>query len=100
MTLSLNDSALLKTQCLINGQWLSGDKTFPVNNPVNGTLIATVPYFGERETLAAIDAAESAFGSWSKKTAKERSEIIEKWYDLVIEHKSDLAKLLLSLIHI
>jgi len=94
MTISLNDSQLFKNKCLINGKWLSSDQTFPVMNPANGNLITELPYLGENETLAAIDAAEKAFRAWRQKTAKERAELLEKWFDLMIEHKTDLAKIL------
>ena len=70
------------------------DKNFKVINPATGQLIIEVPDFGKKETAQAINAAELAFKSWSKLTAHERSKILKKWYDLVIENQDDLATIM------
>ena len=92
----LNDPALLKTSCLIDGEWTGADsgQTFAVSNPATGALIATVPDCGVDETRRAIEAAADAFPEWRSKTAKERSAILRSWFDLVVEHSEDLAQLM------
>jgi succinate-semialdehyde dehydrogenase/glutarate-semialdehyde dehydrogenase len=86
---------LLKTQCYIDGQWV-GKPEIPVTNPATGEEIARVPRLGTAETKIAIDAAEKAFGPWSRLLAKERAAILRKWFDLQIAHADELALILTS----
>jgi len=92
----LSDNNLLKTSCLIDGEWTGADsgQTFAVSNPATGALIATVPDCGVDETRRAIEAAADVFPEWRSKTAKERSAILRSWFDLVVEHSEDLAQLM------
>ena len=73
--MNLKNKNLLVNKCYVNGSWVSSEKKFKVINPATGNLILEVPNFGKKETMNAIDAAESAFKSWSKFTAHERSKI-------------------------
>ena len=93
--MKLSNPALLKNQCLVNGKWI-GTGVDAVNNPATGALIAKVPHFGADETTQAIEAAGEAFKLWSKRLAKDRSIILRKWFDLMIEHKEDLALIMTS----
>jgi succinate-semialdehyde dehydrogenase/glutarate-semialdehyde dehydrogenase len=89
----LTDSALFRQQCYINGQWrdaVSGE-TIEVTNPANNDVLGTTPKMGAEETREAIEAAGIAFTSWKKTTAKERAELLRRWFDLMLEHKEDLA---------
>ncbi|NLR75916.1 NADP-dependent succinate-semialdehyde dehydrogenase [Leeia aquatica] len=94
--LNLKDAGLLRQQCYINGEWLDADngETIAVTNPATGEVLATVPKMGVAETRRALQAAEQAFKQWRKKTAKERSVLLRKWYDLMMAHQDDLATLL------
>ncbi|MBB4304049.1 succinate-semialdehyde dehydrogenase/glutarate-semialdehyde dehydrogenase [Rhodobium orientis] len=91
----LSDPSLLKEQCYINGQWV-GEPTMAVTDPATGAELAKVPQFGAEETREAIDKAKAAFPAWAKKTAKERSAILRRWFDLMLENKDDLALLMTS----
>ncbi|SDO48411.1 succinate semialdehyde dehydrogenase [Paenibacillus sp. yr247] len=79
----------------INGQWTGAslDK-IPVHNPATSQIIGTVPKAGKKETRDAIDAAHSAFTSWSRLTAYERSEYLEKYYHLIIDNVNEIASIL------
>jgi succinate-semialdehyde dehydrogenase/glutarate-semialdehyde dehydrogenase len=90
----LNDPSLLKTDALINGQWVSGSSRFAVNDPATGMHLADVANLGPAETEAAIVAANAAWGPWKAKTAKERSVILRKWYDLLMANQDDLGRLM------
>jgi succinate-semialdehyde dehydrogenase / glutarate-semialdehyde dehydrogenase len=94
--MQLKDPLLFRQQCYINGEWLNADsgKTFNVTNPATDAVIGNVPDMGAAETKRAIAAAEAAFPAWSKKTSKERSIILRKWFDLIIAHTDDLARLM------
>jgi delta 1-pyrroline-5-carboxylate dehydrogenase len=92
--MNIKNKNLLINKCYVNGAWVSSDKKIKVINPATGDLIAEVPNFGKKETINAIDSAELAFKSWSKFTAHERSKILKKWYDLVIDNQDDLATIM------
>ena len=82
-----------KQQCLIGGKWLgSGDTA--ITNPATDEEIAKVPNFGADEANQAIAAATKAFGTWSKTLAKERSAVLRRWYELMVENADELAALL------
>src|SRR5262249_3367977 len=68
--------------------------TLSVDNPATGETIGTVPRFGAAETRAAIDAADRALPAWRSKTGKERAAVLRKWYDLMLVHQEDLARLM------
>jgi len=84
---------LAKNQCYVDGQWV-GEPKLPVTNKATGDIMARVPEFGEAETREAIAAANRAFPKWSKLLAKERSKLVRRWYDLIVEHANELALLL------
>jgi succinate-semialdehyde dehydrogenase / glutarate-semialdehyde dehydrogenase len=82
------------TSALIGGEWVTAKETFAVLDPATGTEIARVPNLGAAETKKAIDAAEAALPAWSNKTAKERAQILKRWFDLVIADTEPLAQLM------
>nr|WP_180206551.1 NAD-dependent succinate-semialdehyde dehydrogenase [Pseudomonas sp. SbOxS1]NYU06805.1 NAD-dependent succinate-semialdehyde dehydrogenase [Pseudomonas sp. SbOxS1] len=87
-------SALIRHGNFIGGQWSSGGPTYPVLNPATGELIADVQKAGAEETNLAIDAANRALPAWRKLTAKERSQRIKRWGELMLGNQKDLATLL------
>ncbi|MDY7548902.1 NADP-dependent succinate-semialdehyde dehydrogenase [Glaciimonas sp. CA11.2] len=91
--LQLKDASLFRQQAYINGVWSDADngETFPVTNPATGGTIGTVPLMGTTETRRAIAAANAAWKSWRRKTAKERSVVLRKWNDLMLANADDLA---------
>ena len=90
----LKDPSLLKTEALINGQWVKGSGTFEVSDPATGHKLADVANLGASDAQAAIEAANTAWPAWKNKTAKERSNIMRKWFDLLIANTDDLARLM------
>jgi succinate-semialdehyde dehydrogenase / glutarate-semialdehyde dehydrogenase len=90
----LKDKSLLKDKCYINGQWVAGAATITVTNPVDESPIGTVPKLGAAETRTAIEGAAKAQKDWAKKTAKERSIILRKWFTLMMENQEDLAQIM------
>ncbi len=95
-TLNLHEDALFRQQCYIDGHWCSAASgaTLDVTNPATGEVLGSVPKMGEGETRQAIEAAERAMPAWRAKTAQERSNILRRWYELLLEHKKDLAVLM------
>ncbi|OUI79480.1 succinate-semialdehyde dehydrogenase [Commensalibacter intestini] len=94
--MNLKNPSLFRQQCYINGQWLDADngQTINVTNPATNDVIGTVPKMGTDETRKAIEVAEKAQVAWRRKTAKERSVILRRWYDLLLKNQEDLALLL------
>ncbi|MES2917340.1 MAG: aldehyde dehydrogenase family protein, partial [Pseudomonadota bacterium] len=87
---------MLCLQLPIAGRWIDADDgaLLPVTNPANGELIASVPKAGVAETERAIAAAAAALPDWRARTAKERAAILRRWFQLMMEHQEDLARIL------
>ncbi len=90
----LKDPSLLKTDALINGEWVGGAARFDVDDPATGELLTHVANLGASEADAAVTAAEAAWPAWRAKTAKERAAILMRWYHLLIQHADDLSRIL------
>ncbi len=94
--MQLNDMTLFRQQALIDGQWRdapNGD-VIAVTNPANGEQLGSVPKMGADETREAIEAANRALPAWRALTAKERANILRRWFDLMMENQDDLARLM------
>jgi len=91
---ALNDPTLLKTDALVNGEWLKGSARFDVTDPATGAKLVNVANLGTAETQAALQAANKAWGSWAKRTAKERAAVLMKWFHLLHQHADDLARIM------
>ena len=89
----LKDPTLIRTQAYINGAWVDADsgETFPVLNPATQKVLAEVASVGAAETRRAIEAAEAAQKTWAARSAMERSAILRRWNDLILENLEDLA---------
>ena len=92
----LKDASLLRQQCFVDGQWIDADDgaTMAVYNPASGALVGNAPVMRANETRRAIEAAASALAAWRTKTAKERSAILRRWFDLMMANQEDLALIL------
>lgn len=87
---------LLNQKACINGEWvpaISG-KTFKVTNPSNGETIGTVPDMDLEDAKLAVKSAKEAFKSWKNVTAKERAQILRRWYNLLVEHQESIARIM------
>ena len=96
MALELNDPALLCDKVYLNGEWIEADsgETMAVTNPATGEEVARLPRCDAAEAERAVIAASVAQRAWRAIPAKERSNRLHDWYDLVVEHIDDLAKIL------
>ena len=90
----LNDPTLLKTDALIDGEWVKGESRFAVHDPATGAKLAEVANLGANEAEQAIAAANAAWPAWRGKTAKERSILLRKWYDLLMANQEDLGRIM------
>jgi len=96
MAMKLRDTALLRDRAFVNGEWVGADSdgTLQVSNPATHEVLGTVPNMGADETRRAIAAASAAFPGWAAKAAHERAIVLRRWFDLVIQHRDDLATLM------
>jgi succinate-semialdehyde dehydrogenase/glutarate-semialdehyde dehydrogenase len=94
--MKIKDPALLRTQAYIGGHWCAAESggEIPVSNPASGERIGTVPNLRGAEARAAVEAAHAAFPAWAARSAHERSRVLRRWHELMIEHQEDLATLM------
>src|SRR5450631_3247645 len=94
--MKLKDPRLFREQCFIDGSWVGADGggTLPVHNPATAATLGAVPNMGAIETRRAIDAAAAALPAWAARTAKDRSLVLRKWFDLMLASQEDLAVLM------
>jgi succinate-semialdehyde dehydrogenase / glutarate-semialdehyde dehydrogenase len=94
--MKLQDDKLFRQHCYIDGEWVDAISraTIRVTNPANGETLGTVPKMGAEETRRAIEAADRALPAWRAKTAKERAQILRRWFDLLMANQEDLATLM------
>lgn len=92
----LRDPSLLESRAFLAGEWVDAPDgaTFDVKNPARGDVIAKVADLGRADVSRAIDAAESAMKEWAARPAKERAQIMRRWYDLMMENQDDLGRIM------
>ncbi|XAH25887.1 NAD-dependent succinate-semialdehyde dehydrogenase [Xylophilus sp. GW821-FHT01B05] len=90
----LNDPSLLKTDALVDGQWVAGTARFDVNDPATGLKLADVANLGAADAERAIAAANKAWPAWRAKTGKQRHAILLKWFNLLMENQEDLGRIM------
>jgi succinate-semialdehyde dehydrogenase / glutarate-semialdehyde dehydrogenase len=96
--MDLKDPTLLRQAALVGGTWVeAGDgPAITVRNPATGDIVGRLPRLGTAETRQAIAAAQIAQRDWAARTAKERSGILRRWFELMMEHQDDLGRILTS----
>ena len=96
--IALGDPALFRQQCYVNGEWIdaNGGRSIEVDNPATGETIGAVPALGAEETRAAIEAADAAWTGWRARPAKERANLMRRWFELMMANQEDLAVLMTS----
>jgi succinate-semialdehyde dehydrogenase/glutarate-semialdehyde dehydrogenase len=94
--MKLKDDKLFRQQAYIDGEWVDaiGGATIAVEDPATGEKLGTVPKMSVEETRRAIEAAERAWPAWRARTAKERAQILRRWYELMMANQEDLATLM------
>ncbi|KAF4810133.1 Glutarate-semialdehyde dehydrogenase DavD [Colletotrichum tropicale] len=92
----LQDESLLIGKNFINGHWVNSvsDKTFNVTDPATGELIGSCPESVSEDAERAILSAATALPAWRSRSGRDRARILRRWYDLIMENKTDLATLI------
>lgn len=96
MTIQLKNKDLLISQVYIDGEWIDADDgtTRAVDNPATGETIVEIPNCGKAETRRAIEAAETMLVEWQEQSCLQRSKLLRRWYELMMEHQEDLARIM------
>ena len=94
--LTLTDKTLLRADSYVNGAWIAARENarFAVTNPATGAVLAEAANCADAETRAAIDAAHEALPGWRARTAKDRAQLLRKWFDLILANQEDLARIM------
>jgi succinate-semialdehyde dehydrogenase / glutarate-semialdehyde dehydrogenase len=92
----LKDPGLFRAAAFVGGAWIDATPhgRYALSNPADGAVLAELPRFQAAETAHAVEVAHEAFLAWRRTTAKHRSEILHRWYELVVQHRDDLATLI------
>jgi succinate-semialdehyde dehydrogenase/glutarate-semialdehyde dehydrogenase len=95
-SIQLQDPGLLRHQCYVNGRWIDApdQKVIEVDNPATGEIVGSVPALGTADTRLAIEAADAAWPAWRARTGKDRAGLLRAWFELMLQHKDDLALLM------
>ncbi|MCD0502240.1 NAD-dependent succinate-semialdehyde dehydrogenase [Bordetella petrii] len=94
--MNLQQPSLFRQQCHVDGVWInaSDGKTIEVTNPADGAVLGTMPALTRQDVQLAVEAANRALPAWRAMAAKQRSQLIRRWFDLCMAHQEDLARLL------
>jgi succinate-semialdehyde dehydrogenase/glutarate-semialdehyde dehydrogenase len=90
----LKDKSLFREEAYIAGRWTGSAKKIDVTNPANGQVIGTIPALGRAEAADAIKAAEAAQKQWAATPAKQRGQILRRWFELMMENQDDLGRIM------
>jgi len=90
----LKDKSLFREEAYIAGRWTGSAKKIDVTNPANGHVIGTIPKLGRAEAADAIKAAEAAQKQWAATPAKQRGQILRRWFELMMENQDDLGRIM------
>jgi len=92
----LLDSGLFRDRCLIGGQWRAAETSasFTVHNPATGEVVGTALRSAHADVVDAIGHAHRAFPYWRDTPAKTRARLLRRWFDLILQHRDDLATLM------
>ncbi len=90
----LQDNPLFQQQAFIAGQWQSAQDQVYVTNPATDEILGQIPNMGQLEATQAIESAHQAFIRWKALTAQQRADHLLQWYQLILAHADDLAKIM------
>lgn len=95
MDLNLKNPDLFRQAALVGGRWIDAtDADIAVTNPATGDVLGYVPNLGASDTSDAIEAAQTAQKTWAARTAKDRSNVLRRWFDLMMANQDDLGRIL------
>ncbi|MCB1405435.1 MAG: NAD-dependent succinate-semialdehyde dehydrogenase [Rhodobacteraceae bacterium] len=96
--LPLKDPSLFRTASFIGGHWQEAEDgaSIAVTDPATGAMIAPVAALSGAQSAQAVDVAQAAFAGWSAQLPQARAAILRRWFDLIVTHREDLARLMVA----
>jgi len=96
--IAVSDGKLVRSFSYIGGKWTGAadGAVLRVTDPANGALVGEVAALSAGESAGAVDAAQTAFAGWSGMLPQERSDILRRWFGLIVAHKEDLARIMVA----
>ena len=91
--LTLARPDLIRDAAYIDGRWMRGEQELTVVNPATSQSLARVPDLGMAHALQAVAAAEEQLPAWRALAATQRALLLRRWYELIVLHLDDLARL-------
>lgn len=94
----LSDNRLVRHFAYVNGRWTAaeGGRAISVTDPATGAELGEVASLSAEGSAAAVDAAHATFPAWSQLLPQERSALLRRWFDLMIENREDLARIMVA----
>ncbi|KAA0914664.1 NAD-dependent succinate-semialdehyde dehydrogenase [Aquicoccus porphyridii] len=92
----ITDKRLVRAFSYIGGKWTAAQDgtTLGVTNPADGSALGDIACLSTDESARAVDVAQTAFSTWSALLPQERSTMLRRWFDLMIENREDLARIM------
>jgi aspartate-semialdehyde dehydrogenase len=92
----LNDRALARSFAYVGGRWVAAADGvgLAVTDPATGEEVGRVARLAAADSAAAVDAAAVAFPAWSQALPQERAALLRRWFELMRQHREDLARLM------
>ena len=94
--MDIRELEIFKSAAYINGNWVNSTvgNSIEVLNPFDNSLIGTIPALAAEQVNEAIQSAFEAQISWKKQTIKYRSDLLKKWFELILKHQVELAQIM------
>lgn len=92
--MDITSLSVFENRCWVNGQWISAQETLEVKNPLDNSILTTVPVLDDVVIEQALFDAEIAQKKWKNVAAGERSRLLRNWFDLLIQHQDELATIM------
>ncbi|MGJ1204064.1 NAD-dependent succinate-semialdehyde dehydrogenase [Sphingobacterium lactis] len=87
-------NSLLLQKAYLNGSFIDSKDTFTVINPSTQKAIGNLPDLTVKDCKKYIQTAHKAWQSWKDVPVGERAALLRKLYNLINEHKDELAEIM------
>ncbi|HIF5674986.1 NAD-dependent succinate-semialdehyde dehydrogenase [Vibrio parahaemolyticus] len=84
----------IQNQSLVSFMVANPQQGIAVTNPATGELLGYAPVSTENDILNGIERASVAQKEWAALPAKTRAGMLNRWFQLLLENKSDLGRLM------
>ncbi|MCL3881200.1 NAD-dependent succinate-semialdehyde dehydrogenase [Marivita sp. GX14005] len=92
----ITDSTLLSGKAFLDGAWTeaSDGASRGVSNPADDSELGQVACLTADDAARAAKAAQAAWPAWAHTLPQERTAILRRWFELMLENREDLARIM------